>query len=151
MTAERTLRPWFEVLSPPALTPDLIFNIVRILRLVVTAWSHQAITAGDGLFRKLWRRPHLALGAFARHAAAMVSASSQSSSGSVRHEVTLRGITWEQYVALRAADARPGLSMTYLDGVLEIMSPSDRHELDKTLIARLLEVVRAFRRSLQGG
>lgn len=68
----------------------------------------------------------------------MVSASSPTS-GSVRHEVTLRGITWEQYVALRAADDRPGLRMTYLDGVLEIMSPSDRHELDKTLIARLLE------------
>ena len=42
-------------------------------------------------------------------------------------------------MALRAADDRPGLRMTYLDGVLEIMSPSDRHELDKTLIARLLE------------
>ncbi len=54
--------------------------------------------------------------------------------------IVLPGVTWEQYVDL--SDARGELSeprMAYLDGELELVSPSDRHELDKTLLARLLE------------
>ncbi len=33
----------------------------------------------------------------------------------------------------------PGIRMAFFDGVLEIMSPSRRHEVYKTQIARLLE------------
>lgn len=59
----------------------------------------------------------------------------------------LHGVTWEQYVALREAlDDRPGLRMTYLEGVLEFMSPSPLHEYAKTLIARLLEAYADERR-----
>jgi Uma2 family endonuclease len=54
--------------------------------------------------------------------------------------VVLREVPWEQYDAL--CDARSGSAgprMAYLDGALEIVSPSRRHEHDKTLIARLVE------------
>ena len=36
-------------------------------------------------------------------------------------------------------DDFPGLRMTYLEGTLEIMSPSPEHELDKTTIGRLID------------
>ncbi len=53
----------------------------------------------------------------------------------------LHGITWEQYETLRAAtDHLPGLRMTYLEGVLELMSPSRDHETVKKCLARLLEI-----------
>lgn len=54
--------------------------------------------------------------------------------------VILTGIPWRQYLALNtAAGDRPGLRMTYLDGILEIMSPSERHEGIKTFLARVVE------------
>lgn len=54
--------------------------------------------------------------------------------------VVLHGLSWAQYEALReATDHIAGLHLTYLDGTLEIMSPSPRHERMKTLLARLLE------------
>lgn len=54
--------------------------------------------------------------------------------------VVLHGVSWEQYEAIRAAtDHIAGLHLTYLEGELEIMSPSSRHEVVKTLLARLLE------------
>ena len=54
--------------------------------------------------------------------------------------IVLGGVPWEQYQAMRAAfDERPGVRMTYLRGVLEIMSPARRHEHVKTFIARLVE------------
>jgi len=54
--------------------------------------------------------------------------------------VLLHNITWDQYVALaesRGESASPRL--TYLEGELEIMSPSGDHERAKKLIARLIE------------
>ncbi len=54
--------------------------------------------------------------------------------------LTLHHVEWKQYVALRKLlDDVAGLRMTYLEGVLEIMSPSSEHERVKTLTARLLE------------
>ncbi len=53
----------------------------------------------------------------------------------------LHGVTWEQYEIVRAAlDDYPGLRMTYLEGELEIMSPSRDHEGIKKMLARLLEM-----------
>ena len=53
----------------------------------------------------------------------------------------LNNVTWEQYETLRATlDNFPGLRMTYLEGTLEIMTPSPEHEFDKTTIARLIEI-----------
>ena len=54
--------------------------------------------------------------------------------------VLLRGVTWEDYERLLAVRGESSVPrMTYLDGELELMSPSTSHEWRKTLIARLLE------------
>jgi len=54
--------------------------------------------------------------------------------------VVLRNIPWRHYDALCVArQDSAGPRMAYLDGELEIMSPSRRHEFEKTLIARLVE------------
>lgn len=54
--------------------------------------------------------------------------------------IVLRGVDWSVYEALVAArgDER-GPRMTYLEGTLELMSPSDDHEWIKKTLARLLE------------
>lgn len=54
--------------------------------------------------------------------------------------VLVHGVSWAQYEAIRAAtDHVAGLHLTYIEGTLEIMSPSSRHERIKTLLARLVE------------
>ena len=55
---------------------------------------------------------------------------------------TITGVNWENYEAL-LNDLGDSLQyrVTYLDGVIELMSPSRRHEIrDKTLIGSLLEI-----------
>lgn len=55
--------------------------------------------------------------------------------------VILGDIDWwqfETFLAIRGD--RAGVRVTYLEGQLEIMSPSQSHELLKTLIGRLLEM-----------
>lgn len=53
----------------------------------------------------------------------------------------LHGVPWWTYVALRdALDDQSGLKMTYLEGTLELMSPSTLHEDAKKIISRLVEV-----------
>ncbi len=52
--------------------------------------------------------------------------------------IMLRGVSFATYEALRAADDRSSLRLTFLDGVLEIMSPSARHENIGAFLARLL-------------
>ncbi|MEL7053424.1 MAG: Uma2 family endonuclease [Cyanobacteria bacterium J06588_5] len=53
----------------------------------------------------------------------------------------LEGVTWDQYDALvdLFMDQFPALRMTYLKGVLELMSTSAEHERLKTIIGRLIE------------
>ncbi len=52
----------------------------------------------------------------------------------------LQGVPWWTYVALRdALEDHAGLKLTYLEGTLELMSPSMLHEDAKKIIARLLE------------
>jgi Uma2 family endonuclease len=56
------------------------------------------------------------------------------------HSVSIRGATWADYerlLELRGEKAVPRL--TYLEGILEIMSPSDDHESVKSYIGRLVE------------
>ena len=49
------------------------------------------------------------------------------------------GVSWQQYEALLTQlGDRPGFRVTYLDGVLEIVSPSLRHEDAKSRIGDLL-------------
>lgn len=55
--------------------------------------------------------------------------------------LTITGVSWEQYEKLLAYLGESSrYRITYLDGMLEIMSPSRRHEVNKKNIARLLEV-----------
>jgi Uma2 family endonuclease len=55
--------------------------------------------------------------------------------------VVLRDIRWEDDEALlRIIGDQAGTRVSYLEGTLELMSPSARHELLKKSIARLLEV-----------
>lgn len=53
----------------------------------------------------------------------------------------LNGVSWQKYEALLEllGDDFPGLHLTYLEGTLELMSPSRKHEFTKKIIARLLE------------
>ncbi len=52
------------------------------------------------------------------------------------------GVTWEEYEAvLQDLESRPGLRVSYDEGRLEIVSPSDRHEYLKEVITLL---ARAF-------
>jgi Uma2 family endonuclease len=54
--------------------------------------------------------------------------------------VVLHDVSWTQYEVLLAIRGdRAGVRMTYLDGELELMSPSADHEGMKTTVARLLE------------
>ena len=55
--------------------------------------------------------------------------------------IPLHGVSWEQYEAMvTAVGNRPRLRMTYLEGLLEIMTISAEHEMLKKMIARLIEV-----------
>ena len=55
--------------------------------------------------------------------------------------VVLRGMTWQDFEALLAIRGdRAGVRACYLDGEIEIPSPTKIHEGRKTTLARLLEV-----------
>lgn len=54
--------------------------------------------------------------------------------------ILLSDVPWSTYVVLRDTVDSSGIRMTYLEGQLEIMSPSRTHEVNKTQIARLLEL-----------
>jgi Uma2 family endonuclease len=54
--------------------------------------------------------------------------------------VILHGVTWDQYEAVLAIRGEgAGVRMAYLEGELELMSPSRDHESIKKCLARLLE------------
>ena len=56
------------------------------------------------------------------------------------HVIQLSGVTWEDYERiLKIRGDRSAPRINYLEGVLEIMSPSRDHETIKSLIGRLVE------------
>lgn len=55
--------------------------------------------------------------------------------------VLLHGVSWATYQALLADMEDRATRLTYDQGDLEIMSPSDEHERIKTLIGRMVEVM----------
>lgn len=59
----------------------------------------------------------------------------------IDQRIVLTGVTWEQYEALvdLFGDDPPGIRMAYLEGTIEIMSPSRRHERVKKMVARVVE------------
>jgi Uma2 family endonuclease len=66
----------------------------------------------------------------------------------VDQRVILHGISWRDYSVLRDLLEDSAVRMTYLEGALEIMSPSRLHEDVKKRIARLLELF-ALERNVQ--
>ena len=60
--------------------------------------------------------------------------------------MVLRDVSWKDYVILRDVLDGSGLHLTYLEGALELMSPSPEHELWKKNIARLVELYAHLRR-----
>jgi Uma2 family endonuclease len=57
------------------------------------------------------------------------------------HIVHLRGAAWSDYQrVLELRGERPVPRLTYLEGVLELMTPSRQHEALKSLIGCLVEV-----------
>jgi Uma2 family endonuclease len=59
---------------------------------------------------------------------------------SEERRILLSNVPWSTYVVLRDSLDSSGVRMTFLEGSLEIMSPSRAHEVDKKQIARLLEL-----------
>ncbi len=53
--------------------------------------------------------------------------------------VVMRDVSWKVYETLLDARAKSQPRMAYLDGLLELMATSGRHESVKTMLARLLE------------
>jgi Uma2 family endonuclease len=71
---------------------------------------------------------------------AMVAASSPASFEEDQH-VVLRAMAWQDFEALLAIRGdRAGVRMYYLDGEIEIVSPTKIHEGRKKTLARLLEL-----------
>jgi Uma2 family endonuclease len=62
--------------------------------------------------------------------------------GDADQRVILHGVSWERYEALLAllGDDFPGVRVTYLEGALELMSPSRSHESVKKAFTRLIEL-----------
>jgi Uma2 family endonuclease len=61
--------------------------------------------------------------------------------GTADQRIIMHGVRWDQFeaiLALRGDVAGP--RMTYLNGELELMSPSRSHESIKTLLARMVEL-----------
>jgi Uma2 family endonuclease len=81
------------------------------------------------------------------HAAATELGFAQMGPPDVDQRVILTCITWKQYQALLElfGDDRPGIRMAYLEGDLEIISPSRKHERIKTTVGRLVELYAAER------
>jgi Uma2 family endonuclease len=54
---------------------------------------------------------------------------------------TITGVSWESYeTLLQDLDDSLQYRITYLDGVIELVSPNRRHERNKTIIGSLLEI-----------
>ncbi len=62
------------------------------------------------------------------------------SSQDAEQRVLLTNVPWSTYVVLRDSLESASVRMTYLEGLLEIMSPSRTHEVNKKQIARLVEL-----------
>lgn len=60
--------------------------------------------------------------------------------GEPEQRLLLHGFDWARYSALLDLFGNDGPRVTYLRGMVELMSPSDFHEETKKLLARLLEL-----------
>jgi Uma2 family endonuclease len=70
----------------------------------------------------------------------------ETASPPAEQRMLLSNVSWKEYVLLRDLLDGPRLRMTYIQGELELMSPSPQHELWKKNIARLVELFAHVRR-----
>ncbi len=72
---------------------------------------------------------------------AAVATSPQPSADAAEERMLVPNVPWSTYVVLRDSldEQRSHLRLTYCEGELELMSPSDDHEETKSLLGRLLE------------
>jgi Uma2 family endonuclease len=68
-----------------------------------------------------------------------VSGSAPVVAGVALPEGVMRGVTWAQYAAMLQRVGERRLRHTYDRGVLEVMSPSNRHEWESRFLGRLVE------------
>jgi Uma2 family endonuclease len=54
--------------------------------------------------------------------------------------VLFHGVSYDDYLAIRRHIDAPGVRLTYYKGALEIMTPSDKHEVTKSHIGRFFEL-----------
>ena len=54
--------------------------------------------------------------------------------------VLLHDVPWSTYIVLADSVDSPAVRLTYLEGLLEIMTTSPQHEVSKKVIARLVEL-----------
>ncbi len=54
--------------------------------------------------------------------------------------ITLYDISWEKFEAIASLLEETKIRLTYLDGTLDIMSPSPEHEKSKSTVGLLLEI-----------
>src|SRR5438874_695865 len=73
--------------------------------------------------------------------AAVSTSAEPFAAGSAEERLLVPNVPWSTYVVLRDSLDLQGsqLRMTYCEGTLELMSPSDDHEETKKVIARLVE------------
>jgi Uma2 family endonuclease len=76
---------------------------------------------------------------------AAAATTAAAAAAAVDQRMVLYNVRWKDYVILREALDTPGLRMTYCEGTLELMRPSRTHELNKTTIARLIEMYAVLR------
>lgn len=89
-----------------------------------------------------FHKPHLPERGRPRYDLAMAGATvaPEALARSVDQRVTLYGVGWEGYEALLALRGETSaVRIAYVEGTLELMTPSRHHELLKTKLARLVE------------
>ena len=59
----------------------------------------------------------------------------------LEERIVLRNVSWETYERLVEEIDNPDIRLVYDDGLLEIMSPRERHDHFKELLGRLLDVL----------
>jgi len=75
-----------------------------------------------------------------RPSARETSAPMPAFTNSPEERITLFGVPWKTYVVMRELLDSPGLKMTYDQGTLELLVPSDLHEIRRKSVARLVEM-----------
>jgi Uma2 family endonuclease len=67
-----------------------------------------------------------------------VTATPPTTAPAFEHRIVLRNVPWDLYVRLRDDETNDRIRMTYCEGVLEFMSPGQRHEWVSELLGQMI-------------